>query len=167
MHNLMTGVNFADIEVDFVKERINPRFTWIPHDSFSPLNPLSVPLAEARVAFVTTGGAHLPEQAPFDIKAEEGDPSYREFPMTTPLDEIVLTHRGYNTSHASQDKNVVLPLDHLRVALDVGRIGSLAANVYSTMGFVADVEPLVQETAPAIAERLLADGVDLVLLAPT
>lgn len=163
----MTGVNFADIEVDFVRERINPRFAWIPQDSFSPLNPLAVPLSEARVAFVTTGGAHLSDQEPFDLKAKEGDPTYREFSVTTPLDELVLTHRGYDTGHANQDKNVVLPLDHLRAALDAGRIGSLAANVYSTMGFVADVEPLMRETATAIAERLRSDGVDLVLLAPT
>lgn len=163
----MTGVNFADIEVDFVRERINPRFAWVPYDTFSPLNPLTVPLHQARVAFVTTAGAHLPDQAPFDLKAEEGDPSYREFPTTTPLDKLVLTHRGYNTSNASQDKNVVLPLDHLRAAVDVGRIGSLATNVYSTMGFVANVEPLVQETGPAIAARLREDHVDLVLLAPT
>jgi D-proline reductase (dithiol) PrdB len=163
----MIGVNFANIEVDFVRERINPNFAWIPHDAFSAFNPLLVPLSEARVAFVTTAGAHLPGQRPFDLKAAEGDPSYREFPTITPLDDLILTHRGYNTSHASMDKNVVLPLDHLRAALEVGRIGSLSANVYSTMGFVSDVEPLVNETGPAIAERLRLDDVDLVLMAPT
>jgi hypothetical protein len=35
------------------------------------------------------------------------------------------------------------------------------------MGYIADTDPLVQDTAPAVASRLIADGVDLVLLAPT
>jgi D-proline reductase (dithiol) PrdB len=163
----MGGVNFADIEVEFVRERINPAFAWVPHDTFSPMNPLQLPLADARVAFVTTSGAHLPEQPPFDLETPDGDPTYREFPTSTPLEELVLTHRGYNTRHTSADKNAVLPLDHLRAAVEVGRIGSLAGNVYSTMGFVADVEPLMGHTAPAITEALRRDRVDLVLLAPT
>ena len=163
----MSGVNFADIEADFVQKKINPSFAWHPYDTFSPLNPLQVPLADARVVFVTTAGAHLPEQPPFDLETPDGDPSYREFPSSTPLQDLVLTHRGYNTRHASADKNVVLPLDHLRSAVDVGRIGSLASNVYSTMGFVADVKPLMENSATEIAEKLRMDGVDLVLLAPT
>jgi D-proline reductase (dithiol) PrdB len=163
----MSGVNFAEIEADFVRERIDPDFDWRPFDTFSPLNRLRVPLAEARVAFVSTSGAHLPDQQPFDLESAAGDPSFREIPTSTPLDDIVLTHRGYNTRHTSQDKNAVLPLDHLRAAVDVGRIGSLATSVYSTMGFVADVEPLMRDSATAIARSLQDDGVDLVLLVPT
>lgn len=163
----MSGVNFAEIEETFVRDRINPAFSWHPFDTFSPMNSLKVPLAEARVGFVSTSGAHLPDQAPFDLEVADGDPSYREFPTCTPLDKIVLTHRGYNTRRTSIDKNAVLPLDHLRAAVEVGRIGSLATTVYSTMGFVSDVDPLLRDTAPSIAEGLQRDGVDLVLLAPT
>ena len=35
------------------------------------------------------------------------------------------------------------------------------------MGYVAETDRLLREEAPAVAARLLADGVDLVLLAPT
>jgi len=35
------------------------------------------------------------------------------------------------------------------------------------MGYIADTDRLLREEAPAVAQRLRADGVDLVLLAPT
>jgi D-proline reductase (dithiol) PrdB len=162
-----SGVDFGRIERDHVRSRLYPDFDWVAFDAFSPYNRLRVPLAEARVAFVTTAGAHLPDQAPFDRQEKAGDPSYRAFPSGTPLEDLVLTHSGYDTRQATADKNVVLPLDHLRAAEADGRIGRLAPTVYSCMGYVADVVPFMEETAPTIASRLAADAVDLVLLAPT
>lgn len=161
------GVNFAEIEADFVRARLYPDFTWRAYDGFSPLNPLRVPLEAARVAFVTTAGAHLTDQPPFDLGAPAGDASYRALPSDTPLAEIELSHRGYDTRRARLDRNVVVPLDHLRDAAREGRIGGLAPTVYSFMGYIADTAPLIEDTAPAVAARLLADGADLVLLAPT
>lgn len=160
------GVNFAEIEQEFVRRRFYPAFHWRASDTFSPVNPLRVPLSQARVAFVTTAGAHLANQPAFDIRDPAGDPSYRVFPSTTPLSEIVLTHSGYDTRRASTDKNVVLPLDHLRACVHEGRIGSLSSMVVSFMGYIANPEPLVRETAPDIARQLLEEVVDLVLLSP-
>ena len=161
------GTNFADIERDHVRSRLYPDFAWRAHDAFSPRTPLPVPLAAARVAFVTTAGAHLPRQAPFDTDGVAGDPSFRAFPAETPLAELALSHAGYDTRRAGADKNVVLPLDHLRGLAAAGRIGRLAPTVYSFMGYVADADPLVRGTAPEVAGRLVAEGADLVLLAPT
>ncbi len=161
------GVNFADVERDFVRARVYPEFSWRAYDTFSPLNPLRVPLEAARVAFVTTSGAHLADQASFDIRAAGGDPSFRAFPSSTPMEQIHLSHRGYDTRRASADKNVVLPLDHLRAAAREGRIGGLTPTLYSFMGYIADTQPLLEETAPAVAARLVSDNADLVLLAPT
>ena len=164
---IVDGVNFAQIERDHVRAKLFPDFTWRAFDAFSPLNPLRRPLAEARVAFVTTAGAHLPDQVPFDVGADAGDPSWRAFPVETPLAALVLNHGGYDTRRASVDKNVVLPLDHLRALQTAGRIGELAPSVYSFMGYVADTAPLLRESAPAVADRLVADHAELVLLAPT
>ena len=160
------GVNFAQLERDHVRARVYDAFEWHPFDRFSPYNPLPVPLPAARVAFVTTAGAHLPDQQPFATGAA-GDPSWRAFPTETPLADLVLTHAGYDTRRASADKNVVLPLEHLRDCRDEGRIGSLAPETFSFMGYNADTDRLLKVEAPAVAERLLAAGVDLVLLAPT
>lgn len=165
--DMTAGVNFADVERDFVRARIYPEFQWRANDAFSPLNPLRVPLQSARVAFVTTSGAHLADQAPFDITSAKGDPSFRSFPSSTPLEQIELSHRGYDTRRASFDKNVVLPLDHLRAAVADGRIDSLSSTVYSFMGYIADTDALLQQSAPMVAASLVADAADLVLLAPT
>ena len=161
------GINFADVERDFVRARVYADFQWRAYDTFSPLNPLRVQLGSARVAFVTTSGAHLEDQPPFDISAAAGDPTFRSFPSSTPLDRIRLSHRGYNTRVASVDKNVVLPLDHLRAAAADGRIGGLSPTVYSFMGYMAETEVLLEQSAPRVAASLVSDGADLVLLAPT
>lgn len=163
----MTGANFAEIEKTFVRDRINPDFTWHAFDEYSPLNMLDKPLSSAKVAFVTTCGAHLQSDPPFDLKAPEGDPSFREFPVDVSFDQLELTHRGYDTELAKQDFDSVLPLTHLGKAAKDGRIGELAPTVYSFMGFVAETPPLHEGTASVIAERLRAEAVDLVLLAPT
>ena len=160
------GANFAEIEREHVRSRVYAGFDWHPFDRFSPYHSLRVPLSEARVAFVTTAGVHLPEQPPFDDSAA-GDPTWRAFPVETPLADLTLTHGGYDTRRASADKNVVLPLDHLRAFRDEGRIGSLAPQVYSFMGYITDTDRLLSEEAPAVAAQMLADQVDLVLMAPT
>lgn len=167
MNTVPDGVDFARIEREHVRRHLYPAFTWHAADTFSPLTLLRVPLPDARVAFVTTAGAHPVDQTPFDLDAAAGDPSYRTFPSTTALGDIVLTHRGYDTGRASADKNAVLPLDHLRALVDEGRIGQLAPTIYATMGYIADPEPFVRTTAPTIARHLKDDRVDLVLLAPT
>ncbi len=161
-----SGVNFAQVERDHVRSRVYAGFDWHPFDGFSPHNPLRVPATEARVAFLTTAGVHLADQPPFDTAAAAGDPSWRGVPVETPLAEMVLSHGGYDTGRAGADKNVVLPLDHLRGLRDEGRIGSLSPDVYSFMGYVVDTDRLLDE-ASTVAERLLADRADLVLLAPT
>ena len=160
------GVNFAQIELDHV-QRFYPPFSWHPFDTFSPYHPLRKPVCEARVAFITTAGVHLADQPPFDVDADDGDPTWRAIPIDTPLDDLVLSHGGYDTKRASADKNVVLPLDHLRALAAEGGIGSLAPEVFSFMGYIADTDRLLEREVHPIAERFLADDVDLALLAPT
>ena len=164
--NAHNGVNFADIERSWVQDRLYPDFGWRAFDRFSPVNPMRVPLADARVAVVTTAGAHLADQLPFDV-GKTGDPSFRTFPSPTPLADLVLTHSGYNTRVTSEDKNTVLPLDHLHQAAATGAIGQLAPTIYSFMGYVANTDPLICESGPEVAQRLTDDQVDLVLLVPT
>lgn len=160
------GANFAQIEREHVRSRVYAEFDWHPFDRFSPYNPLRVPISEARVAFITTAGVHLPDQPPFDNSAA-GDPTWRAFSVETPLADLTLTHGGYDTRRASADKNVVLPLEHLRAFRDEGRVGSLSPDIYSFMGYIAETDRLLHDEAPVVAAQLLADRVDLVLMAPT
>ncbi|MGD9714608.1 MAG: glycine/sarcosine/betaine reductase selenoprotein B family protein, partial [Thermomicrobiales bacterium] len=160
------GVDFARIEREHVASRIYPAFDWVPYDTFSPYNPMTVPLEHARVALVTTAGAHLHDQRPFATSAKEGDPSFRVLPADVDLTEIQLTHSGYDTQTAIQDVQVVLPLDHLRVLVRSGRIGGMTPSIYSTMGYVADTGPFIRETSLEITRLVSAERPDLVLLVP-
>ncbi|MFN8592237.1 MAG: glycine/sarcosine/betaine reductase selenoprotein B family protein [Thermomicrobiales bacterium] len=159
------GVNFAEFERDFVRTFHAP-FDWHAFDAFSPYNPLTMSLSRARVGFITTAGVHRHDQQPF-ADSDDGDCTWRAFPSETPFEDLVLTHGGYDTRRASVDKNVVLPLDHLRAMVEEGHLGSLASEIYSFMGYITDTTRLMQYEAPEIVERLRADHVDLVLLAPT
>ena len=60
-----------------------------------------------------------------------------------------------------------LPLDRLRELVAEGEVGSLAETHYSIMGFQgSDSSQLENESAPAIAEIMKSEEVDLALLAP-
>lgn len=63
--------------------------------------------------------------------------------------------------------NCVFPLERLRELQAEGMIGSLNRRHFSFMGYIPIVAELLQKTGPEVAEKLLADGVDLVLLVPS
>lgn len=124
----------------------------------------SKPLAECRVALVTTGGVHLPEQERFDIDDLAGDCSYREIPADA--EELTWTH-AYHRPEDRSDLDAVFPLWTLRGLESEGVIGALNGRHFSFMGAIHDPAPLVEDTAPEVAAKLAADRVDAVLLTPS
>ncbi|MEZ4867385.1 MAG: glycine/sarcosine/betaine reductase selenoprotein B family protein [Caldilineaceae bacterium] len=133
-----------------------------------PFAPLRKPLACCRVALLTTGGIHLPEQPPFDMENPEGDATYRELPAVVDLARVMITHKYYDHSDADADLNVIFPLTHFRDLVAQGVIGGLAPHHYGFMGHIdGDQIPLLnQKSAPAVAAKLRADGVDFAFLTP-
>jgi D-proline reductase (dithiol) PrdB len=129
-----------------------------------PFARLSKLLEDARLALVTTGGVHLPGQPRFDIDDFEGDCSYREIP--TNAKELTWTHAYYRPDEGS-DLDAVFPLETLRGLVEDGLVGGLGPRHFSFMGAIHDPTPLVEETAPEVAEKLVEDGVDAVLLTPS
>ncbi|MEZ4536706.1 MAG: hypothetical protein R3D26_17160 [Cyanobacteriota/Melainabacteria group bacterium] len=59
-----------------------------------------------------------------------------------------------------------LSLERLHALAEAGIIGSVASNAYSFMGYIPRPAALMEKTAPAIAEEMTHDNVDLVLLVP-
>lgn len=125
-------------------------------------------LARARVAVVTTAGVHVDDQEPFDMHARDGDASYRIIPGDVALARLTITHDYYDHHAADRDLNCVFPLERLREFVDEGMIGGLGPRHVGMMGHIMGSERrrLVADTAPAIAELLRDDGVDLVLGTP-
>jgi glycine/betaine/sarcosine/D-proline reductase family selenoprotein B len=123
----------------------------------------SVPMHEARVALVTTAGAHLDAQAPFDMSRVDGDAHIRRLPSDTPSTRIRFTHDHYDHSDADADPNCVFPIDHLRDLAAAGRIGSVAAQHFSASGFLPDPEIFLRDHVRPVVEELREDQVDVAL----
>ena len=117
---------------------------------------------------MTTGGVHLPEQPPFDMDNPDGDATYRAIPTDTPPERITITHKYYDHSDADADLNVIFPLEHFRSLVQTGIIGSLASHHFGFMGHIEgeQVTILNERTAPEVAAKLRADGVDFAFLTP-
>ena len=133
-----------------------------------PCSPLNKPLAEARIAVVTTGGLVTADQVPFDNSVKGGDYSYRVIPGDVQVATLRETHRSdaFDHSGVAADRNLALPLDPVRALVARGEIGSLAPRHLSFMGSVTAPGRLIKQSAPEAAALLVADEVDLVLLVP-
>ena len=59
-----------------------------------------------------------------------------------------------------------MPLDRLHEMHERGEIRAIAPHHYSFMGSIVGPSKLIKESAPAVARRLVNDGIDVVLLTP-
>ena len=139
-------------------------FPFFEHDT-SPRAVLQKPMSEAKLALVTTAGIHLRGDAPFS----RGDQSYRVIPRGTPVDEIIQSHTsiGFDRVPMYRDINVCFPVDRVDELVTQGVIGELGDRFYSFLGAQREPRVIVDVTGPEVAERLLDEGVDVVLLTPT
>jgi len=120
------------------------------------------PLAERRVALVSTAGLHRRGDRVFS--GDAGD--YRVIPADTAAADVVMSHVSPNFDRTGfqADLNVVFPIDRLHHLAAAGEIGSVADFHYSFMGAVSP--EAMEVSARALAQHLLADRVDAVLLVP-
>lgn len=146
---------------------------WARHRDFTrpadiPWTPLRQPLTSCRVALVTTAGVHLRTQTPFDMQNPLGDPSFRVIPAAVTPEQLTITHDYYDHRDADRDINIVFPLQRLQEFAERGEVGNVSPIHLGFMGHIdADLVPILcQQTAPAAADLLLAQQVDVVLLFP-
>lgn len=130
-----------------------------------PAEPLAVPLTEARLAVVSTGGATAPGQEPFET-GKTGDASFRTFPSALDPSELRFDHPHYDTDGARRDPDTILPLSLLRTMVEAGEVGELAPTAVSMMGYVPLTRQLTGGTAPEIGELMQGEEVDAALLCP-
>ncbi|MDO4679975.1 MAG: glycine/sarcosine/betaine reductase selenoprotein B family protein [Aerococcus sp.] len=133
-------------------------------DEEPPVATLEKPLNEARVALVTTAGIRNATDPPFDTK--KGDPTFRVIDGDVDFQTLVVNHDHYNTKRAKEDINIVFPLERLRELQSEGVIGSVAPRHFGWMGYIPRTAKLMKKTAPMMADMLLEDHVDIVLLSP-
>ncbi len=144
----------------------------VPPPDAVPWTPLAKPLAEAKIALATTAGINVRgAEPPFDYEREQehpdwGDPTYRTLPRSLKQEQVQTGHLHINNEDIAADVNVALPVHRMLELEAQGVIGALADENYSFMGYQPDTAEWTQRYAPEVAARMLAAGVDGVLLTP-
>ena len=105
----------------------------------------------------------IPSSGPRHFK---DDISYREIDTRTAASDLRATHFAYDLSDVRSDPNVVFPMGTLTGLVAEGQLGELAKRAYSFMGGIYSSPKVRDVLAPAIADRLVKDEVDLALLVP-
>ncbi len=139
-------------------------YAWVDlRDEPPPWQPLRKPLSECTLGLVASGGIYAAGQVAFHYR---DDTSFRVVPTDVKTEDLRATHFAYDLTDARRDPNVVFPIDPLRKLVAEGAVGALASAAYTFMGGIYSSRRVAEQLAPAIAERVVADGVDAVLLVP-
>ena len=138
-----------------------------------PWTPLAKGIKVSKFGLVTSGGLYNPEEdPPFDLERESreptwGDPTYRTIPSDIDPHKIGVSHHHINGSKVREDMNILLPIQRFQEFVKDGEVGGLAPEAYSFMGyqgFPADQSEWKDTYGPQVASKLIANGVDCVLL---
>ena len=140
-----------------------PPYGWVSNEDVPPFAPLTKPVSESRLGLIASGGIYQVGQIAFHFK---DDFSFRVIGTDVATKDLRATHFAYDLTDARRDPNVVFPIDTLRRCVNSGLLGELSPNAYTFMGGIYSVRKVAQILAPAIADRLVRDEVDLALLVP-
>src|SRR5438552_4342584 len=106
-------------------------YQWVVNDCADiPWTPLRKPIAECKVALVSSGGILYRDQPRFHRE----DASYRRMPKDAAREDLYIWHFGYPTADAEADPNCVFPLERLRDLETARVIGELSDPAFSFMG---------------------------------
>jgi hypothetical protein len=144
----------------------NP-YAWAHHDD-APFQPLKKPLAEARVALVTTASPYQPDKgdqgpgAPYNAQAK----FYQVYSGDTALDhDLRIAHVAIDRKHTSmEDSGTWFPLPALRRAAAAGRL-RLAPRFHGVPTNRSQ-ERTVSVDAPEVLKRCREDAADAAVLVP-
>ena len=146
----------------------NP-YRWARHARV-PFTPLARPLAETRVAVVTTAAPYRPELgdqgpwAPYNASAKFTN--VYSMPIE-PAPDLRISHVGYDRKHTSaEDMNSYFPLAAFKQLASDGRIGELNPRFYGVPTLRS--QRLTNERdAPEVLELCREDGVEAAILVAT
>ncbi len=120
------------------------------------------PLAERRLAMVSTAGLARRDDRPFPAGAKD----YRAIPSDTDPGDILMSHVSvnYDRTGYQQDINVAFPIERLAEMAAAGEIGAIGPTHYSVMGATDPLD--MADAAREMAEQMKRDAVDTALLVP-
>ena len=143
-------------------------YRWA-HYVEAPFQPLKKPLAQSRIALVTTAAPFDPgkgDQGP-GAKYNGGAKFYQVYDGdTSKTHDVRISHIAYDRVHTSaEDSGTWFPLQQLRRLAGVGRIGEVAPRFFGAPTNRSH-RVTIDTDAPEILRRCRADGVDAAVLVP-
>ncbi len=146
----------------------NP-YRWA-HFEDVPFTPLPTPLAQARVALITTAAPYQPgvgdqgPGAPYNAAAK----FYKVYSdATIAAPDLRISHVGYDRKHTTaEDPNTWFPLARLREAAAAGRIGALTPRFHGAPTNRSHRVTL-ETDAPELLRRCREDGAVVAVLVPS
>ena len=145
----------------------NP-YHWAQFDDV-PFTPLSKPLAESRVALVTTAAEFQPDledqgpRAPYNAAAKFAHVYSRPIESNP---DLRISHIGYDRKHTvADDINAYFPLERMKEAVSAGRIGELTARFYAAPT-TRSQRATIEKDAPEILKQMREDGAEAAVLVP-
>ncbi len=142
-----------------------PPYRWTENEDCPYWTPLRAPIAECRVALLTTGGIYLRDvQAPFI--ADRDDLTFREIAKDVDVSRLAISHDSYDHRDVEKDVHCIFPLERLTELEKAGAIGEFAATAYAIMGRIFRRTALQEELTPQILQCLKDAEVDVLLLTP-
>lgn len=156
----------------YIKKVVLEAIERTPPPSDTPWSDVRKPIAESRVALLSTAGISMRDDPPFDMDGERenpvwGDPSWRRIAADATSANVFVNHLHIDTGYIERDLNVALPVTRLAELAAAGVVGASAPHHYSIMGYQGDDSSVLEnESAPEIARAMRDDDVDLAILAP-
>jgi D-proline reductase (dithiol) PrdB len=162
----MEPIRYVDELNEYYGALGNPPYRWTVNET-APLHRLDKPLAECRVSMLTSGGVSQCSMPAFNPDARN-DHRLDAIDRGVSSNDFQIHDSYYDHTDAEQDINCIFPIDRLREMADAGEIGSVAPRLWSGfMGRIYNRSKVMEESGPAFAEALEADGVDILIAAPS
>ncbi len=138
-------------------------YAWAHHTEV-PFAPLAKPLAQCRVALVTTASPWRDDE-PVDGVLRGGKQVWSG-PTATPPDRLFTDHLAWDKQAThTRDVESFAPIRRLQELAAAGRIGSLAPRFHGLPTDYSQRRTTLQD-APEILARCREDGADVALLVP-
>lgn len=148
----------------------DPFVTEYPMPVFDRVDPMPAikDMKNAKIAVVTSGGI-VPQGNPDRIESSSAT-KFGIYSMEgmdrMSADDFMTIHGGYDRAFVLENPNLVVPLDALRELERQGEIGELVNYFATTTGTGTSIGN-AKGFGEAIGKRLVADGVDAVILTST
>ncbi|MBP1854989.1 D-proline reductase (dithiol) PrdB [Clostridioides mangenotii] len=123
--------------------------------------PVTKELKDMTIALATAAGVHLKSDKRFNLA---GDTTYRVVPDSAKVEDLMVSHGGYDNADANRDINCMFPIDRLHEIVKEGFVKAIAPMHYTFMGGGGDQTAFTEKTGPEIAQKLKEEGVDAVVM---